>query len=150
MWWGRGWRDRRPRCGHREGDLVPPTDGQDAARCTASSRPHALSWRGLAVRVSARTDISLTFALRRVLPARPNYIWFVCNTYHAKKARNSLSEDLPSFLSSRFLACCCFPCFCAAPRERRTARFTATSAWWRIAACPAPDPCSAPFCIWAR
>src|SRR3989475_10520095 len=94
--------------------------------------------------------VNLTFALRRVLPARPNYIWFVCNTYHAKKARNSLSEDLPSFLSSRFLACCCFPCFCAAPRERRTARFTATSAWWRIAACPAPDPCSAPTCIWAR
>src|SRR2546426_6066401 len=61
---------------------------------------------------------NLTFALRRVLPARPNYIWFVCNTHHAKKARNSLSEDLPSFLSSRFLACCCFPCFCAAPRER--------------------------------
>jgi len=33
-----------------------------------------------------------------------------------------LSEDLPSFQAVRFLACCCFRCFCAAPIARRTAR----------------------------
>jgi len=39
-----------------------------------------------------------TFALPRVFAARPNYIWFVCNNDHLKKARKWFYEDLPSFL----------------------------------------------------
>jgi mRNA interferase RelE/StbE len=39
-----------------------------------------------------------TFALPRVSAAQPNYIWFVCNNDHLKKARKGPYEDPPSFL----------------------------------------------------
>src|SRR2546425_9463543 len=99
-------------------ESVVPTRVAGVSSCNAdgSSRQKIISSCHAGDRVFVQREPdnpNLTFALRRVLPARPNYIWFVCNTYHAKKARNSLSEDLPSFLSSRFLACCCLPCFCA-------------------------------------
>jgi hypothetical protein len=32
------------------------------------------------------SDASPTFALRRLLADRPNYIWFACNNNHPKKA----------------------------------------------------------------
>src|SRR5208283_1510593 len=51
---------------------------------------------------------NLTFALRRVFAALPNYIWFACNSDTVEKAEKGLGEDLPSFLSARLLAFCCF------------------------------------------
>jgi hypothetical protein len=52
--------------------------------------------------------LNLTFALRCHFAARPNYIWFACNSDTSEKAKKGLSEDLPSFLSARLLAFCCF------------------------------------------
>jgi len=58
--------------------------------------------------VSPVWSASLTFALRRVFAALPNYIWFACNSDTVEKAEKGLGEDLPSFLSARLLAFCCF------------------------------------------
>ena len=55
----------------------------------------------------------------RGFSARSNYIWFVCNTTFRKRSENRLVKTSPSFLSARFLAFCCFRCFCAELSEER-------------------------------
>ncbi len=40
----------------------------------------------VAIQPGHTLETSPTFALRRVLPARPNYIWFVCNNAASKRA----------------------------------------------------------------
>ena len=60
--------------------LLEALDLLETAQVSGTIRDIPIKW------ADVRREANPTFAPRRVLPARPNYIWFGCNNAASKRA----------------------------------------------------------------